>query len=664
MTDDAYGGGAAAERPVLKCGDIPAAWLQMLGLKVSPRIVLVVAHDLAATAAAIVASFYIRFEATGVADRLHTLVLFLPGFIIYAGIIYSLFHLYESKWRFASLPDLANIVRAASVLAVSILALDYVLVAPNVLGLFFFGKITILLYWILQIVFLSASRMAYRYFRYTRTRHHAHSPESSPALVLGRAADAEVLLRAIESGAVTKIWPAGILSPSAADQGQSIRGIPVLGGFEALDAVVSDLAERNTIIARVIFTPSAFEPDAKPEATLMHARRLGLTVSRLPSLADGAEMPRLAPVNVEDLLLRPSVKIDYARLESFLKGRSIVVTGGGGSIGAEICDRTITFGAERLLIIENSEPALHAVLETLATKRAQASITGRIADVRDRPRLFRLMSEFKPDIVFHAAALKHVPLLEQNWEEGIKTNVFGSVNVADAAAAAGATAMVMISTDKAIEPVSVLGATKRFAEMYCQALDADLARRPHGGRQPMRLIAVRFGNVLASNGSVVPKFKAQIDAGGPVTVTHPEMVRYFMTIREACDLVVTAASHALGNERSDVAVYVLNMGQPVKIVDLAERMIRLAGLEPGRDIDIVFTGARPGERMQEVLFARGEPTMDIGFDGVVAARPAQPSIEAMRGWLALLDQGLAREEREAIYRVLRDAVPDFSGVAA
>jgi O-antigen biosynthesis protein WbqV len=224
--------------------------------------------------------------------------------------------------------------------------------------------------------------------------------------------------------------------------------------------------------------------------------------------------------------------------------------------------------------------------------------------------------------------------------------------------------MVMISTDKAIEPVSVLGATKRFAEMYCQALDADLAHRPQPGRRPMRLIAVRFGNVLASNGSVVPKFKAQIDAGGPVTVTHPDMVRYFMTIREACDLVVTAASHALGPDRSDVSVYVLNMGQPVKIVDLAERMIRLAGLEPGRDIDIVFTGTRPGERMQEVLFARGEPTMDIGFVGVVAARPAQPSIDAMRGWLAMLDQGLQREEREAIYRVLRDAVPDFQGAAA
>ena len=637
----------------------------MLGLNINPRRVLVVAHDLVMTAAAIVASFYIRFETNGLVERQEALFTLLPIFVVFAGIVYFLFHLYEAKWRFASLPDLMNIFRAVTVLAVSLLVLDYVLVAPNVLGQFFFGKITIALYWVLQMAFLGGPRIAYRYFRYTRTRNEARSTEANPTLVLGRAADAEVLLRAIESGAVKKIWPVGILSPSVADQGQAIRGIPVLGNLDDLDRVVNDLGQRGKTIARVVLTPAAFEPEAKPEATLMRARRLGLTVSRLPSLEDGGEVPRLAPVNVEDLLLRPSVKIDYARLETFLKGRSIVVTGGGGSIGAEICDRVSTFGAARLLIIENSEPALHAVLEALATKPTRPVISGRIADVRDRSRLNRLMADFRPDIVFHAAALKHVPLLEQDWEEGIKTNVFGSVNVADAAAAAGAAAMVMISTDKAIEPVSVLGATKRFAEMYCQALDADLARRaPAGRRAPMRLIAVRFGNVLASTGSVVPKFKAQIDAGGPVTVTAPDMVRYFMTIREACDLVVTAASHALGPARLDVSVYVLNMGQPVKIVDLAERMIRLAGLEPGRDIDIVFTGARPGERRQEVLFAQGEPMVEIGVVGVVAARPIQPSIEAMRGWLAMLDQGLAREEREAIYRVLRDAVPDFRGAAA
>jgi FlaA1/EpsC-like NDP-sugar epimerase len=334
------------------------------------------------------------------------------------------------------------------------------------------------------------------------------------------------------------------------------------------------------------------------------------------------------------------------------------VTGGGGSIGAEICDRLVTYGIDRLMVIENSEPALHAVLETLSLKDTKAKVDGRIADIRDRDRVIRLVVEFKPDIVFHAAALKHVPLLERDWEEGVKTNVFGSINVADAAAAGGAAAMVMISTDKAIEPISMLGATKRFAEMYCQALDADFKARA-AGRPTMRLIAVRFGNVLASNGSVVPKFKAQIEAGGPVTVTHPDMVRYFMTIREACDLVVTAASHALAPQRSDVSVYVLNMGQPVRIVDLAERMIRLSGLEPGKDVKIAFTGVRPGERLNEILFAADEPTADIGVAGIVAARPISPALETLRAWLAALEQALRRNDREAIYRALQDAVPGF-----
>jgi O-antigen biosynthesis protein WbqV len=223
--------------------------------------------------------------------------------------------------------------------------------------------------------------------------------------------------------------------------------------------------------------------------------------------------------------------------------------------------------------------------------------------------------------------------------------------------------MVMISTDKAIEPISILGATKRFAEMYCQALDAATLDTAFGGQPagpaPTRLIAVRFGNVLASNGSVVPKFKAQIEAGGPVTVTHPDMVRYFMTMREACDLVVTAASHALAPQRSDVSVYVLNMGQPVRIVGLAERMIRLSGLEPGKDIEIAFTGVRPGERLNEILFAADEPTADIGITGIVAARPVSPPLDTLRLRLATLKQALKCNDREAIYRALQDAVPGF-----
>ena len=632
--------------------------------KLTTRQVLIVLHDLLATMAAIVVTFLMRFEGAALTERLRGLERFLPFFLLYAAVVYFIFGMHRNKWRFTSIPDLYNLFRASTVLAISLLALDYVLVAPNIYGTFFFGKVTILLYWFLQMFFLGGLRVVYRYFHYARTLQRVKVADATPTLILGRAADAEVLLRGIESGAVKKIWPVGVLSPSAADRGQSIRGIPVLGDIDDLEGVVADLESRGDRVRRLVLAPSALALEARPEAILMRARRLGLNMSQMPSLETGGSAVQLSPVAVEDLLLRPSVKIDYRRLEDFVSGKAVVVTGGGGSIGSEICDRVVIFGAARLLVIEHSEPALHAVMEALKGKQSAAEIVGRIADIRDRQRIMSLVGQFRPDIVFHAAALKHVPMLEQDWDEGIKTNVFGSINVADAASAAGATAMVMISTDKAIEPVSVLGATKRLAEMYCQALDDEFSRHATPGHQPMRLISVRFGNVLASNGSVVPKFKAQIEAGGPVTVTHPDMVRYFMTIREACDLVVTAATHALGNHADDVSVYVLNMGQPVKIVDLAERIIQLSGLEPGRDIQISYTGIRPGERLNEILFARGEETSEIGIPGIVAAKPVRPPLDAIRAWVATLEQGVARGERAAIYNVLRDAVPEFRGEAA
>jgi FlaA1/EpsC-like NDP-sugar epimerase len=625
---------------------------------------LIVAHDLLATAAALVATLCLRFEDARLVERLEWLPQLLLGFVPFAAVVYFIFSLHEPKWRFMSLPELLRIIQASAVLAVSLLVLDYVLVTPNLYGTFFFGKITIVLYFVIQTASLGGTRIAYRYFREARTQRRVRDTSATPTLILGRAADVEVPLRAIESGAMTNIWPVGLLSPARSDQGTVVRGVPVLGGFDDLEPVIAMLRERKIRVARLVLTPSAFEPGSGAESILVKARRLNIVASRLPSLDETGRTLQLAPVAVEDLLLRPTVKIDYVRLEAFLQGKSVVVTGGGGSIGAEICDRVVTFGSARLLIIENSEPALYNVQEVLAGKEPKTQITGRLADVRDRERIIRLLSEFKPDIVFHAAALKHVPLLEEDWGEGVKTNVFGSVNVADAAKQAGAAAMVMISTDKAIEPVSMLGATKRFAEMYCQALDAETARIGDASRPHTRFISVRFGNVLASNGSVVPKFKAQIEAGGPVSVTHPDMVRYFMTIREACDLVVSASSHALGPKRGDVSVYGLNMGQPVKIAELAERMIRLSGLEPGHDIQIVYTGMRPGERLNEILFAREEANSEVGISGVIAARPLSPSLGTMHAWLATLERGLRQEERAAIYAVLQDAVPDFRGAAA
>jgi FlaA1/EpsC-like NDP-sugar epimerase len=620
---------------------------------------LIALHDVIATALALLLAFYLRFDGGALFyERLPLLLRILPYFLGFSIVISYLFNLTTTKWRFISLPDALNILRVAAVLTLALVVLDYVIVAPAVANsTFFIGRVTIILYFFLEVFFLSALRFAYRYFRYTRVRRHAQVEEAAPALLIGRAADAEILLRGIESGAVKRIWPIGLLSPSSADRGQLIRNIPVLGGNDDIEDVIADFARRNKPISRVVMMPSAFEADAYPESVLMKAKRLGLIVSRLPSLESG-DAPRLSPVAVEDLLLRPSEKIDYARLEALVKGKAVIVTGGGGSIGSEICHRVVTFGAARLLILENSEPALYAVTEALAALEGGAVVEGRIADIRDGQRILRLMRDFGPDLVFHAAALKHVPILERDWSEGVKTNIFGSINVADAAQLAGAEAMVMISTDKAIEPVSMLGLTKRFAEMYCQALDHDLASQPAAKRR-MRLISVRFGNVLASNGSVVPKFKAQIEAGGPVTVTHPEMVRYFMTIREACDLVITAATHALAAERPNVSVYVLNMGQPIRIVELAERMIRLSGLQPGYDIDIVFTGMRPGERLNEILFASEEPTLEIGVAGIMAAKPNEPPMQTLRKWIAALAQAIDKDDSTTIRGILKDAVPEF-----
>src|SRR5260221_10426600 len=356
------------------------------------RNALIATHDALATALAVLTAFYLRFEGEFFAERLPLLLRILPYFIAFSVVVCYFFHLTTTKWRFISLPDALNIIRAATVLTVALLALDYIFVAPNVHGTlgtpnlqtpFFLGKITIILYWFLEVFFLSASRFAYRYFRYTRVRHRAKTEDASPTLLIGRAADAEILLRGIESGAVKRIWPVGLLSPSPADWGQTIRNIPVLGGIDDVEDVIGDFARRNKPIARVVMTPSAFDPEARPEAVLLRARRLGLIVSRLPSLESG-DTPRLTTVAVEDLLLRASEKIDYARLEALVKNRSVIVTGGGGSIGSGIFEGAGAVGAGRLVVVEKSEPALYAATQAPAARQTTAGNEGRRADIPDR----------------------------------------------------------------------------------------------------------------------------------------------------------------------------------------------------------------------------------------------------------------------------------------
>jgi O-antigen biosynthesis protein WbqV len=624
--------------------------------------IAIVLHDLAMTALAVWLAFVVRFDGLPYDERVRHLPQFLPAFVAIAAGVYWFFSLYESKWRFASLPDLSNIVRAVTVLAIGLLIVDYILVAPNLYGFFFFGKITIALYWLLQLFLLGGPRLAYRYLKYAQSKQSAAREATMPTLLLGRGVDVDVVLRAIETGAIRKLRPVGILSPREADVGQSIRGVRVLGSLADLDRIAGEAQERGDAIRRVVATPSALSPDADPERWLARARKLAVPISRLDNLDRGVGEAALAPLEIEDLLLRPTVEVDRGQLERFLSGKRVAVTGGGGSIGSEICLRCALFGAAQLLVIESSEPALFQVTELLDAQGDAAKVTGAIADVRDGERITRLLKGFRPDIVVHAAALKHVPYLEADWTEGVRTNIFGSINVIDAALAAGAKSLVMISTDKAIEPVSMLGATKRFAEIYAQALDAEqVAARA----SETRLIAVRFGNVLGSAGSVVPKFKAQIARGGPLTVTHPDMIRYFMTIREACDLVLAAGAHARDHARDGdaaerAAVYVLKMGQPVRIKDLAERMIRLAGFEPGEDIEIRYTGVRPGERLHEILFARDEPMVEIGLPGVMAAKPVFASRAKVNAWLKRLAAAVAAEDRRAAEAVLDEAIPDFT----
>jgi len=612
---------------------------------------LIILHDLAMTALALFVSLSLRFEDPFLADRLGYWR-YAAAFCAFAGAVYLFFRLYQSKWRFASLPDLMAIAKASAVLALALLVIDYVVLAQNLYGGYFFGRQAIAIYFGVQMALLGAPRMLYRSWKDGRAKSSPSRREDAPALLLGRPTDVEVLLRGIETGAVKNMRPAAILSPREIDQGQVIRGVKVRGDFSDLEAEVAAAAARGAPIRRIVMTPAALAPEAEPEKVLDKARRLGLPVLRMVSM-EGATPGALAPVDIEDLLLRPSHDVDGELVGRFVRGKRCIVTGGGGSIGGEICRRLKAYDAAAILILENSELALYAIQEDLARAEGDASVSGRIVDVREKGRLAQLVAAFAPDLVFHAAALKHVPYLEEDWAEGVKTNVLGSINVAEAAIAAKAQAMVMISTDKAIQPVSMLGATKRFAEMAVEALDR--------GQTATRLISVRFGNVLGSSGSVVPRFKAQIAHGGPVTVTHPDMIRYFMTVREACDLVLTAASHAGATAgRADApSVYVLKMGQPVKIAELAERLIRLSGLEPGRDIELAYTGVRPGERLHEILFDKNEPMVETGLKGVMAAQAPGADQQRISEWLDGLSDALAHDDVERTNAVLMAAIGDY-----
>jgi O-antigen biosynthesis protein WbqV len=383
--------------------------------------------------------------------------------------------------------------------------------------------------------------------------------------------------------------------------------------------------------------------------------KLGLPLNRLPRMQDlqsaAGQKIQLKPVAIEDLLGRPQAVLDRQAMSRIIVGKRILVTGAGGSIGSELVRQISDFHPAAMALVDAGEFNLYSIDMELGKRHPQLQKYPMLADVRAYDRLQNIFHIFQPDLVVHAAALKHVPLVEENPLEGMQTNCFGTQNVVDACCAHGVKTMVMISTDKAVNPTNIMGATKRVAEQYCQAVDAE--------KLGPRIVTVRFGNVLGSTGSVVPLFTKQLEDGGPLTVTHPDVERYFMTIREAVELVLQAA--AVGVELEDLRgkIFVLDMGSPVKIVDLARQMIRLSGLRPETDIQIAYTGLRPGEKLFEEIFHGAEPPVATQWDGLLIASPRTLEVAEVRQYLQDMKACCQSEDLRAAIACLKIMVPEL-----
>ena len=494
------------------------------------------------------------------------------------------FNLYWRDWEYASVYEVITVVKCVSA----------TVIVSTISGLAFFDtKVTwqfLIVCWLLLVISIGGVRLSMRVFR----EFFADSSvmeNAKPTLIVGAGAAGTLLVRQMLMHPAMRMDPIAFVDDDPEKLRKDIYGVRILGAIKDIERIVDTMGITKVVIAM----PSL--PIKKLNEVYDVARKTGAECVILPNIDDvmsgNLHVQQLRNVEIEDLLGREPVHLDQTMIEKQLRGKKILVTGAGGSIGSEICRQVAKFKPKEIVILGHGENSIYQLNMELVGKYSQHfTITPVIADVQDRKRIFEVMDKYKPDVVYHAAAHKHVPLMELNPREAVKNNILGTRNVAEAASHARVKAFVMVSTDKAVNPPNIMGGTKRLCEMIVQ----DMATRS----EYTKFVAVRFGNVLGSRGSVIPLFKKQIAEGGPITVTHPDIVRYFMTIPEAAQLVIQAGSLARGGE-----IFVLDMGQPVKIVDLAKNLIRLSGFDEG-DIEIKFTGLRPGEKMYEELLNEGE----------------------------------------------------------
>ena len=597
--------------------------------------ILVLLHDLLMIAVAWVGAYLVRFSIEGSSEPyLNSALAVLPAVIVIQWVFFWYFGLYRGIWRFASLPDLVRIIKAVA-MGVLVMAL----------ALFFFSRLqhvprSILpLYGAILVALLGGPRLLYRWFK----DHRLYTRSGKPVLIVGGGSAGEMLIRDMLRESESAYAPMGIVDDRRSNLGKEIQGIRVIGTCEEIPELVKEYRVESIIIAM----PSANTREM--QRVVGFCEQTGIPFQTLPAMdafiSGATVIEKLREVSIDDLLGREPVTLDWDTIRSGLSNHCVLVSGGGGSIGSELCRQIAQLNPSSLIVVDQSEFNLYTIDQELQQSFPKLQRSCCLVDVADETAVEHLVSCHKPDFIFHAAAYKHVPMLESHIREAVRNNVLGTRIMAVAADRHGCKSFVLISTDKAVNPANIMGASKRIAEIYCQNLNQ---------RSETAFITVRFGNVLGSAGSVVPLFRQQIAAGGPVTVTHPKMSRFFMTIPEACQLIMQSGVMGKGGE-----IYVLDMGESVSITYLAEQMILLSGKEPGKDIEIVYTGLRPGEKLYEELFHEREQLQGTAHEKIFLANHRQLEWNFLEKTIADMEMACGNYDKAVLLECIEKLVPEL-----
>ncbi|AET70717.1 putative nucleoside-diphosphate sugar epimerase [Desulfosporosinus orientis DSM 765] len=589
-------------------------------------------------------SFYLRFEEGIPLDYYQTYYqTAIGGTILYLAVFY-VFGLYNRLWQYASTGELLSIIYAVSVGTGGTVAAVYFYGLSNAANLPYIRMphTAAIILWLAMVFLIGGSRFIWRILQ--ENTYDRHVPGSQKQVLIVGAGDAGVLAaRELKNRNYRDGRPVGFIDDNHSKQNLHLLGIPVLGTRKDIARIVKGHNINEVIIAM----PSASGESVREIVQI--CEKSGVQLKIMPGVYDiisgDINVTPIREVQVEDLLGRDPVSVDLEEVAGYVAGETVLVTGAGGSIGSEICRQIARFNPGKLVLLGHGENSIFDIEQELRGEHPGIDYITEILDIKDREKVFLIFNRYKPGVVFHAAAHKHVPLMERNPEEALKNNVVGTQNLAEAADEVKVKTFVAISTDKAVNPTSVMGATKRTAEMLIQSLDL---------RSQTKFVAVRFGNVLGSRGSVIPTFKRQIAQGGPVTVTHPDMVRYFMTIPEASQLVIQAGAMGNGGE-----IFILDMGKPVKIVDLAKDLIRLSGFEPDVDIKIQFTGIRPGEKLFEELLTAEEGVTSTKHSRIFVAKPNGIDVKLLEELTHVVRERGSFLTRDEVIELLQTVIPAF-----